>query len=341
MDGNRNRRIVKELLVSLPPRSASASASASAAASTTPRALLRSLVRFPKYCIRKGKKGADDGREEEEKEVFAGPTAVQEEKGPPPISSLREDKAEVAVSSGRKPETVSFNLGIGVGLVFLLVKSASEFNKMIELQKQMETVLHDIKGEMQRKNVTSSYSASNNYTVISTSSFWGDESTSNPISLQNAAYHLDNGVEFDAKCMCETTLEKKRCLEINLLEEELEAELEHLQREAEGSSVLPPQQNIELESENITHSECFSTNFVEASNEPKQEVTREHGGVCPRELERRLHELLESRQQERIAELETALECAEGKLLEKEKEICWWRDTARLVSKHKEATLFR
>ena len=80
---------------------------------------------------------------------------------------------------------------------------------------------------------------------------------------------------------------------------------------------------------------------MEAINEPKQEDTREHGGVCPRELERRLHELLESRQQERISELETALECAERKLQEKETEICWWRDTARLVSKHKEATLFR
>lgn len=96
-----------------------------------------------------------------------------------------------------------------------------------------------------------------------------------------------------------------------------------------------------MEGVNVDHSEGFSTSFVEGSNEPKQEDSKEHSGVCPRELERRLHELLESRQQEKIAELEAALECTQRKLQEKDTEICWWRDTARLVSKHKEVTLFR
>lgn len=131
-------------------------------------------------------------------------------------------------------------------MVFLLVKSASEFNKMIELRKQMEVVLHDIKGKMRRKNVTSSYSELNNCTVISASNCWEDESASNLISFQNATYHLDNDVEFGTKCICKTTLEKKRCLEINQLEEELEAELERLHRKTEGSSVLPQQQCMEV-----------------------------------------------------------------------------------------------
>ncbi|ERM98371.1 hypothetical protein AMTR_s00072p00021800 [Amborella trichopoda] len=39
------------------------------------------------------------------------------------------------------------------------------------------------------------------------------------------------------------------------------------------------------------------------------------------ELERRLHELLHTRQQERITELENALECSERRLLEKEIEV--------------------
>ena len=62
--------------------------------------------------------------------------------------------------------------------------------------------------------------------------------------------------------------------------------------------------------------------------------TEEHFGVPPNELERRLHELLESRQQERINELEAALERVNQMLCEKEKEVSWWKDTARLVSKH-------
>ncbi|KAK8952784.1 hypothetical protein KSP40_PGU013820 [Platanthera guangdongensis] len=84
-----------------------------------------------------------------------------------------------------------------------------------------------------------------------------------------------------------------------------------------------------------------SGSFADANqqvNEAKAEANK-HAGVCPLELERRLHELLEARQHERIAELETALECAARKLDEKEVEICWWRDTARLVTKHREQRL--
>ena len=47
----------------------------------------------------------------------------------------------------------------------------------------------------------------------------------------------------------------------------------------------------------------------------------EYHGVCAHELERKLHELLEMRQQEKIAELESALERAEKNLREKEIEL--------------------
>lgn len=57
-------------------------------------------------------------------------------------------------------------------------------------------------------------------------------------------------------------------------------------------------------------------------------------GVPPVELERKLHELLESRQQEQIEELKAALRRAERKLREKEKEISWWKDTALVISQH-------
>ncbi|TVU12296.1 hypothetical protein EJB05_45933, partial [Eragrostis curvula] len=57
-----------------------------------------------------------------------------------------------------------------------------------------------------------------------------------------------------------------------------------------------------------------------------------HGGVSARALERRLHELLQRRQQERIVELESALDSAQRRLHEKEREVVWWRDAAKLVS---------
>ncbi|KAF8732982.1 hypothetical protein HU200_015335 [Digitaria exilis] len=57
-----------------------------------------------------------------------------------------------------------------------------------------------------------------------------------------------------------------------------------------------------------------------------------HGGVSARALERRLHELLQKRQQERIVELESALDNAQRRLHEKEREVVWWRDAAKLVT---------
>jgi hypothetical protein len=57
----------------------------------------------------------------------------------------------------------------------------------------------------------------------------------------------------------------------------------------------------------------------------------EYNGVSAIELERRLHELLHERNQERIDELEAALRRAERKLAEKEMEVCLWKDTAKFA----------
>ncbi|EFH49742.1 predicted protein [Arabidopsis lyrata subsp. lyrata] len=61
-------------------------------------------------------------------------------------------------------------------------------------------------------------------------------------------------------------------------------------------------------------------------------LVEEQQGVCPYELERRLHELMETRQQEEIKELEIALDDAKQRLHLKEREASWWKDTAYIVS---------
>lgn len=60
----------------------------------------------------------------------------------------------------------------------------------------------------------------------------------------------------------------------------------------------------------------------------------EFHGVSPRELERKLYQVLEVRQQERIKELEAALLYAVQQLEEKEREVSLWRDAGRLVAQH-------
>lgn len=67
--------------------------------------------------------------------------------------------------------------------------------------------------------------------------------------------------------------------------------------------------------------------------DPQYVENSEFCGVPPLEVERRLHELLEGRQEERIKELEAHLESMQRKLQEKEVEVAWWKDTAKLISK--------
>lgn len=56
-----------------------------------------------------------------------------------------------------------------------------------------------------------------------------------------------------------------------------------------------------------------------------------NNGVCPVELERKLQELVATRQEEKIKALESALDCTIQKLHQNQKELSWWKDTATLV----------
>uniref|UniRef100_N1QS99 Uncharacterized protein n=1 Tax=Aegilops tauschii TaxID=37682 RepID=N1QS99_AEGTA len=77
------------------------------------------------------------------------------------------------------------------------------------------------------------------------------------------------------------------------------------------------------------------------TDEEDEESKPCHGGVPARVLERRLHELLQSQHEQRIAELETELQRAQRKLRDKEREVSRWRDTAKLVSRHKDESRLR
>ncbi|XP_008799661.2 protein POLAR LOCALIZATION DURING ASYMMETRIC DIVISION AND REDISTRIBUTION-like [Phoenix dactylifera] len=369
---NKKRRKTWDHCLSLPH------SSASAADSLSPRALLSRLrlslhkpspargggvgdgmgcgMRFPRHCSCKKEKEEEKGEvegEENEVEVGGGkvvdspvsePPASERRAPPSPDAATVEGGTEGSEEKGRKPEEVSLNLGMGIGLVFLLARSATEFNKMVELRAQMEMLLKDIKDEIQRKEIPPNYTVSNNIIGYSTSNSFGNGNTGNSISLQNdgASCHLPmlhTAMESATQSKCETATRSKRCLEIDQIEAELEVELQRLRLDSEDKDSSAYLQPHRMESSgNADPSENFSQSSEEG-DEAEERSCR--CGVDPRELERRLHELLETRQQERIAELESALDCAERMLRERDREICWWRDTTRLVSHHKDETLFR
>ncbi|WOL06436.1 hypothetical protein Cni_G15170 [Canna indica] len=318
-------------------------------------------VLFPKcgYGSRKGR----ERRLAEEVEVDDDAVVMVMEGRRPAVDEGRSEvcaspgRCELAVNSGKKNDELPLNLGMGVGLVFLLARSATEINKMVELREEMEHLVKDIKDKFQKKDV----------------SF-------NSVESSNNLCRHDKELETEAQSKCVVAPRARRSLEMDIMEAELQAELEHLQSATDGN-----QEKMELASESFDdHNEesgrqcgvsaneltrrlnqlvetrqqegiselesSFNCNndLEENSSEDNGEVTEvneeasgNYYGVSAPVLERRLHELLEARQRERIAELESALLCAERKLCEKEREICWWRDTARLVSQHSKEALNR
>ena len=90
--------------------------------------------------------------------------------------------------------------------------------------------------------------------------------------------------------------------------------------------------NAEEEEEEEDDEEAEEEEEEEEGGYDEDRSSPPHGGVSARALERRLHELLQKRQQDRIVELESALDAAQRRLHEKEREVVWWRDAAKLVS---------
>ncbi|XP_018678999.2 protein POLAR LOCALIZATION DURING ASYMMETRIC DIVISION AND REDISTRIBUTION-like [Musa acuminata AAA Group] len=381
----------RELFLCLPPSSASAATPAAYSPRSLISRFLLSLhrtsptrgggegsgfrVRFPIASSNRRRTKERRMTEEEEDEAKVeepAVTASMEGKG------IASGESNLAIDAGKQSDAVSLNLGMGVGLVFLLTRSATEINKMEQLRVQMEILLKDIKDEMHNKGVSSHRAESNNVASSASNSYMEPEA--------------------ETRSTCATFTRNTARLSMHQMEAEMEVELQRLQcAVGRKLSSLPPHRM--LAAENADAPETFHGSFREAYEggsgsgsggiqcgvsaheltrklnqlvqarqqegiaelessfnctgnshigEDDGEVTQVHEedggnyrGVSARELERRLHELLETRQRERIAELESALVCAERQLREKESEVCWWRDTARLVSQHKNEAVHR
>ncbi|KAJ0965899.1 hypothetical protein J5N97_027037 [Dioscorea zingiberensis] len=294
-------------------------------------------VRFPRHGgkKRRERRGGDGEESESDRVKVVEKLEVKE--------GVREIGKEFSDSSGHESkDVVSPNLGMGVGLIFLLVRTATEFNKMIELRKEMEVLLRDIKDEIRKKDAMSTRADSTSITFsVSDNSRNKNQSENDRASIHAIRTHCPTESD-DSQSKCEIISENKNCLKMDQMEAELEVEFQrlHLSLEANDSLVLPPHLGMELPDGGSSPTESLSESFG-GDDEDDNEGSSEHFGVKPRELERKLHELLEAQQQERIAELESALELAEQRLHEKENEICWWRDTARLASQRKDAAIYR
>ncbi|KAJ6862147.1 hypothetical protein NC652_039096 [Populus alba x Populus x berolinensis] len=253
----------------------------------------------------------------------------------------RNSASEITVSEQCNREA-TVNLGVGCCLLHLIAASKNELDKMLEMRMQMEKLLDNVREELRKKDGLSKPS---NVCAYSTTHIVDGPDFETQLSPQifTSSYVLPGSSAItvcDHSLRWETPMQEECSEGMDKLEAELEVELERLQLHldtVDNSVKCPQKKGRWVTNEDIATSKSqtgSSGEVVAFVFEDQAAGSEEHRGVPPRELEQRLHELLESRQQEHIRELEAKLECLEHKLREKEMEVSWWKDTARLISRH-------
>lgn len=139
-----------------------------------------------------------------------------------------------------RKEDSSFNLGVGCSLLYLVLASKNELSKMVDLRRQMQLFLQDIKEELRRKN--NPFEPFHLNTDMACSS---TDCQDGPCSTSQLSYHQDFSSQIlsDAQSTMQNhsqkycQLEQGECQErIDELESEFEAELERLQLHLEVES---------------------------------------------------------------------------------------------------------
>lgn len=220
------------------------------------------------------------------------------------VSQVSEGELEGAAESGRYKCDASFNLGVGFGLISFLVATKIELNKMVELREQIELLLQNVKEDLHKKGT-----------------FIKPSKSTTPCNQVLASF---------------SSIQEECTGGILELETEFEAELQRLW-DSENFSGQLQNQSTEIIVQDSAPDGSRSVSFGKVIDPQPQEANMKlegNFGVPPYELERRLHELLEERQQEQIKELESALECAKWKIRKAELEVAWWKDTTNLMSQH-------
>ncbi|CAH2077334.1 unnamed protein product [Thlaspi arvense] len=205
----------------------------------------------------------------------------------------------------QKPEThrfesqsreAPFEMGIGSFLLYLVVASKTELDKMADLRIQMEMLLLNAKQELQKKELQGSP----------------------PLSSNDAYAKEPSGNQFSPQVISN--------LASSIFEESSMSVLEEENSECEVSKTEDYHRGTDRNSKFQAEDKEGTKNHI------PEMVTDERYGVCPYELEKKLHELLETRQQEELLKLEAALSRVERRLQEKETEVSWWKDAARLLA---------
>uniref|UniRef100_A0A6M2F8Z7 Uncharacterized protein n=1 Tax=Populus davidiana TaxID=266767 RepID=A0A6M2F8Z7_9ROSI len=232
--------------------------------------------------------------------------------------------------NGSHDVTVLFCLGVSIGIISSLMANGREVNQLKEDLKHTQNLVQDLQEELEMKDsLTVKQLANENNESQDTCDNSFHYRASNPhLLIQNVNDSMNN---IGAVSYNENTEQSPESM--SKIEAELEAELERLGLNMNPSG--PPRSLSELVELDPDSTADFSReelrlDMVNGQAAAQSESNRDARGtsptcsanyaVSPRELSLHLHEVIQSRLQERVKELETALQNSQRKvqLLESE-----------------------
>lgn len=232
--------------------------------------------------------------------------------------------------NGSHDGTVLFCLGVSIGIISSLMANGREVNQLKEDLKHTQNLVQDLQEELEMKDsLTVKQLANENNESQDTCDNSFHYRASNPhLLIQNVNDSMNN---IGAVSYNENTEQSPESM--SKIEAELEAELERLGLNMNPSG--PPRRLSELVELDPDSTADFARgelmlDMVNGQAAAQSESNRDARGtsptcsanyaVSPRELSLHLHEVIQSRLQERVKELETALQNSQRKvqLLESE-----------------------
>lgn len=216
--------------------------------------------------------------------------------------------------------SILFCLGISIGVMSSVIANQKEIEKLKDLLKQTENLVQDLQEELEMKDsLTVKELASENYESQDTHNDSLRDTAPTPFSLEHSVIDRRVCTKESYSPKVEETPDS-----MSKIEAELEAELERLGLNMNIAGLERRLSSAELEDlgahfaqgELRTGIDCAQAFAKEDANESSSTSTTHSANyaVSPTELTLRLHEVIQSRLENRIQELELALENSQRKV---------------------------
>ncbi|XP_022850517.1 uncharacterized protein LOC111372404 [Olea europaea var. sylvestris] len=231
---------------------------------------------------------------------------------------------------GSSGGALNFYLGFSIGIMSSFLAHKREIEKLNTLLRQTENLVQDLQEELEMKDsLTMKELAVENYESQDRNR---DSDYRETVHAFSPEQKLDNSTEYHHE---EYDDQKAQNISLSNIEAELEAELERLELNMSSSKLEKKISKLaEVDKDFIAdvaegefRANSFDKPYVDRDGTGCSTPCSVHYAVSPRELSLRLHEVIQSQLEERVKELETALENSQRKIKSTEsKHMPFWNE---------------